>query len=99
MRSAGLENENMLKACEKNHGVVLSGSPGNGAFVDTSRCLHYGSVCEENPRTVLMFHYSMIANYTKIENNPLRDLRMQHYPQVRKHFGSDSVRKSILQNN
>jgi len=96
LRSAGLENKALLRTYEKDYGIRLTGGPGGGAFVDTSRCLHFGSVCEQNPRIVLMFHYSMIANYTKIEENPLRDLRMQHYPKVREYFGKDKVREAVL---
>lgn len=38
--------------------VSLTGPAGSGAFVDTSRCLHYGSRCREGRRVVLMIQYT-----------------------------------------
>ena len=43
-----------------------------------------------------MFHFSAFANYTEIEVNPLRDIRLQHYPQIRKKFANSKIRKEIL---
>ena len=37
--------------------VVLVGPPGSGAFVDTSRCLHFGSRGNRRERLVLMAQY------------------------------------------
>lgn len=96
LRSAGLEDRALLSRYEKEFGISLTGKPGSGAFVDTSRCLHYGSVCEENPRVVFMFHYAVFANYTELEINPLRDLRMQHHPRLRERFGVDELRRNLL---
>jgi hypothetical protein len=36
---------------------VLTGAPGSGAFVDTARCLHYGSRGNRQERLVLMFQF------------------------------------------
>jgi len=36
---------------------VLTGPPGSGAFVDTARCLHYGSRGNRQERLVLMFQF------------------------------------------
>ena len=37
--------------------IALTGDVGSGAFVDTSRCLHYGSRARKGYRLVLMFNY------------------------------------------
>lgn len=96
LRSAGLEDKELLSQYESEFRIKLTGKPGGGAFVDTSRCLHYGSVCAENPRIAFMFHYAVFANYTELEKNPLRDLRMQHYQGIRERFGVDELRRSLL---
>jgi len=96
LKSAGLEDAQKLASYEKEYRISLTGAPSSGAFVDASRCLHYGSRCEENPRIVFMFHYAVFANYTELPKNPLRDLRMQHYPDIRRKFGVDELRKSVL---
>ena len=38
--------------------IALEGPPGTGGFIDTSRCLHYGSRCREGYRLVLMIQYT-----------------------------------------
>ncbi len=38
--------------------ISLTGPAGSGAFVDTSRCLHFGSRCREGRRIVLMIQYT-----------------------------------------
>jgi len=96
LRSAGLENAELLSRYEKDCSIKLIGGPGTGAFVDTSRCLHYGSCCKENPRIVFMFHYAVFANYTNLDKNPLRDISMQHYPEICTRFGVDELRRDIL---
>ena len=38
--------------------VSLTGPAGTGAFVDTSKCLHYGSRCRSGRRIVIMIQYT-----------------------------------------
>jgi len=96
LRSGGIEDQILLDQYEKEYRIALTGNAGMGGFVDTSRCLHYGSRCVDNPRLIFMFHYAIFADYTKLENNPLRDIRMQHCPEIREKFSTDERRKRIL---
>ena len=95
-RSCGLENEQLLKEYDKNHSIQILGGPGNGGFVDTTSCLHYGSRCTEGDRLVFMFHYAAFANYTELPNNPLRDLRLQHYSSIRSQYSDTDLKKIVL---
>ena len=96
LKSEGVEDKKLLNEYEKKYSIQILGGPGNGGIVDTTSCLHYGSRCTQGERIVFMFHFSTFADYTEIEVNPLRDIRLQHYPQIRKKFADTCIRKEIL---
>jgi hypothetical protein len=50
-------DEDVGSVTDLSDAIVLTGSVGSGAFVDTSRCLHYGSRARRGYRLVLMFNY------------------------------------------
>ncbi len=52
-----LSDEEVESAIGLEHRSVLTGPPGSGAFVDTSRCLHYGSRGNQRDRLVLIFQF------------------------------------------
>lgn len=53
-----LNDEEVMKHCERENVISLTGDAGESAIVDTSTCLHYGSRCEEGERVVLVFRYA-----------------------------------------
>lgn len=93
---AGYENKEFLNTAINNHLLTLTGKPGEGGIVDTSSCLHYGSVCKRNPRIVFMCHYAMHGKYTKVEKNPLRDIRIYQHKEVAKNYSNDELSRIVL---
>ena len=55
--SEDFRDEDVGSVTDLSDAIVLTGSVGSGAFVDTSRCLHYGSRARRGYRLVLMFNY------------------------------------------
>ena|SRR5687768_11298365 len=95
-RAQGSEDPTALGAYERAHAIALTGPPGSAGFVDTARCLHYGSRCRRSPRLVFMFHYATFGDYFALSNNPWRDLRLSDYPALRAQFASSSIRRELL---
>ncbi|MBL8687283.1 MAG: hypothetical protein JNK86_07470 [Alphaproteobacteria bacterium] len=54
------QDDEILSPENKQHLIKLVGTAGSGAFVDTSRCLHYGSRENSYDRVVLMIHFQRI---------------------------------------
>lgn len=52
-----VQDERIYEGGGRNHEVKLIGPPGSGAFLDTSRCLHYGSRCNRRDRVVLIIQF------------------------------------------
>lgn len=61
-RGRRLEDEEVLAHCKPGDAVSLVGPPGSSLFVDTSRCLHYGSRCRSGYRLVIMYQYTRRPN-------------------------------------
>jgi hypothetical protein len=61
-RGRRLTDEEVLAHCKPQDAVSLVGPPGSCVFVDTSRCLHYGSRCRLGYRLVIMFQYTRRPN-------------------------------------
>ncbi len=57
-RGGRQKDENVLAKVNTDDLIALEGSPGTGGFIDTSRCLHYGSRCREGYRLVIMIQYT-----------------------------------------
>jgi hypothetical protein len=57
-RGPRLPDEEVTKNCRDEDIISLTGGPGRGALVDTSRCLHFGSRCREGYRLVIMCQYT-----------------------------------------
>jgi hypothetical protein len=95
-KASGAEDAEALEKCYIEHGIQLIGPAGTGGFSDASRCLHFGSRCEEGFRICLMFHYSVFADYTKTPKNPVRDIRIMHYPEIQSRFAYDNLRAQLL---
>lgn len=59
-RRLGRLTDDMLAACGVDPGkqaIAMTGPPGTGVIVDSSRCLHFGSRGNKVDRVVLMFHF------------------------------------------
>ncbi len=56
--SGRLTDETVAATGLAGRAVALTGPAGSGAFVDTSRCLHYGSRGNARDRLVLMFQFT-----------------------------------------
>ncbi|WNM58240.1 hypothetical protein [Candidatus Nitrospira allomarina] len=52
-----VRDERIYEGGGRNHEVKLIGPPESGAFLDTSRCLHYGSRCNRRDRVVLIIQF------------------------------------------
>lgn len=50
-------DEEVFKILPKNDVITLTGQTGSGAFIDTSKCLHYGSRSNTKERLVLMAQF------------------------------------------
>jgi hypothetical protein len=56
-RVSRVSDERIYKAGGRNKEVKLVGPAGSGAFLDTSRCLHYGSRFNRRDRLVLIIQF------------------------------------------
>jgi len=56
-RVSRVSDERIYEAGARNREVKLIGSAGSGAFLDTSRCLHYGSRFNKRDRLVLIIQF------------------------------------------
>jgi hypothetical protein len=56
-RVSRISDERIYEAGARNREVKLIGSAGSGAFLDTSRCLHYGSRFNKRDRLVLIIQF------------------------------------------
>jgi len=61
-RGRRLTDEEVLAHCKPEDALSLIGPPGSCVFVDTSRCLHFGSRCRSGYRLVIMFQYTRRPN-------------------------------------
>jgi hypothetical protein len=52
-----VQDERIYEGGGRNHELKLIGLPGSGAFLDTSRCLHYGSRFNRRDRLVLIIQF------------------------------------------
>ena len=52
-----VQDERIYAGGGRNHELKLTGPPGSGAFLDTSRCLHYGSRFNRRDRLVLIIQF------------------------------------------
>jgi hypothetical protein len=56
-RVSRISDERIYEAGARNREVKLIGPAGSGAFLDTSRCLHYGSRLNKRDRLVLIIQF------------------------------------------
>lgn len=56
-RASRVSDERIYEAGARNREVKLVGPAGSGAFLDTSRCLHYGSRFNKRDRLVLIIQF------------------------------------------
>ncbi len=61
-RDGRAEDGDVFQFCDPSDAISLTGPAGQGAFVDTANCLHFGSRARAGYRIVLMFCYSPYPN-------------------------------------
>ncbi len=66
-RRARLEDDPVTRLAGKDEQRTFTGAPGSGIFVDTSRCLHFGSRGNKKERLVLMIQF---LNYFAPKTEP-----------------------------
>jgi ectoine hydroxylase-related dioxygenase (phytanoyl-CoA dioxygenase family) len=71
-----IEDADVFTHASEDELVVLTGPSGDGAMIDTCRCLHFGSRNESKERLVLMLHYvgfhSIVEPDAKVLDDQLR---------------------------
>jgi len=82
-----LTDEEVLGNTAPENVVRLTGSAGGGAFVDPSRCLHFGSRTSKGRRAVLMIQYVPAPDALVEKNKP----EMPGYPLT--HFPPEQIPK------
>ncbi len=96
-RGIRVPDERVFREYDQDDLVRLTGPVGSCAFVDTTRCLHYGSRCESGHRMTLVLHYAMFSEYAMLKNEPYRDFNLTTSPAVWNRFARDAhpVRRAV----
>ena len=84
-----VSDEQVYQAGGRNHDVKLVGPSGSGAFLDTSRCLHYGSRFNKKDRLIL------IVQFLKFHSS-YRGYIPLKVPKTLMGFSPDAVQKLAL---
>jgi hypothetical protein len=64
--------------------IKITGPAGTVAFVDTTKCLHYGSRTQQGGRRLsFVIHYTMFADYGSIRTGDFQDLNLATSPELR----------------
>lgn len=64
--------------------VEITGAAGTVAFLDTTRCMHFGSRCRPGgKRLALVIHYTRFAEYSFTKSKRFEDLNMATSPELR----------------
>ncbi len=64
--------------------VEIVGPPGTVAFVDTTRCMHFGSrTVGQGRRLAFVVHYTLFADYGIARTGEFQDLNMATSPELR----------------
>jgi hypothetical protein len=69
------DDESIADVCRGEAAHLLTGGPGHGAFVDTARCVHFGSRTRRTTRAVLMFHFVRVPDLKISKDRSLSDGR------------------------
>ncbi len=90
-----IDDGDVFKYCDEEEAIRLTGPPGQGAFVDTANCLHFGSRARAGYRMVLMFCYSPYPN-VKIDKGKfdLPGMPVRNFPVKR--YAHDPLRRMVL---
>lgn len=71
-RGPRLSDEELATLSKEKDMISLVGSPGSGAMVDTSSCLHFGSRCRSGYRLVIMIQYTRFPDVSLLTEESLR---------------------------
>ncbi len=64
-----VQDERIYEGGGRNHELKLIGPPGSGAFLDTSRCLHYGSRFNRRDRVVLIIQFLKCHSSYRVDSS------------------------------
>jgi len=79
-----LQDAEFLRYFSEKDLVPITGPAGTVAFVDTTRCLHFGSRCGAGGnRTAFVIHYTRFADYSRAYTGPFQDLNLATSPECR----------------
>ncbi len=81
-----LDDDRVYSVADPSNLIELKGEPGDGAFVDTCRCLHFGSRARKAGRLILVFMYNSFYN---VVDTPMGNIDP-------KPFANDQFRKLVL---
>jgi hypothetical protein len=81
-RSTRVEDADIMKFAPQSEWVVHVGKPGDGVFVDTSGCFHFGSRQSKHPRYLLFVQYHDPFSSVFPVINPFKTLKTfwEQYP-------------------
>jgi len=80
-RGRRLEDAEIMAHCEPGDIISVTGGPGTGVFVDTSRCLHFGSRARGGHRLVMMFQYTRTPdlNFVNKDSRKTRSILLRDH--------------------
>ena len=88
------QDEDVLSVAEPGECRELLGPPGQGGFVDTSNCLHYGSRAREGARLAFMFQYTSFPDIRLDKGKTLDGQPLHQFPADR--FAGDDLERLVL---
>ena len=96
-RGVKMRDEQVFAEFSQNDILRLTGPAGTCGFVDTSRCLHYGSRCTSGYRLSLVLHYAMFSEYAAAKSRPYRDFNLTKSPAIWSRFVRDGhpIRRAV----
>ena len=96
-RGVNVRDEQVFRDYDEHDLVRLTGSAGTSGFLDTSRCLHFGSRFSAGHRLSLVLHYAMLSEYAAAKSNPYRDFNLTQSPAIWNRFVRDRqpIRKAV----
>jgi hypothetical protein len=80
-RGRRLEDSEIMAHCKPEDIISVTGGPGTGVFVDTSRCLHFGSRARGGHRLVMMFQYTRTPdlNFVNKDSRKTRSILLRDH--------------------
>lgn len=76
--------------------VRITGPAGTVAVVDTTKCLHFGSRCQNNGnRKVFVIHYTLFSDYSSYYSSEFEDLNLATSPEFHGRVAGDTCKALV----